>query len=166
MACLCGYSGACHWPLGVLFRLHGPRRGQIVPPVRVLIVDDNPGFLEVVLEILQEEFIVVGTLSSGASVVDTVADLRPDVVVLDLSLGDTTGFEVARRLKSAGSSARIVFLTIHEGAEFVRKAIQLGVTGYVYKSQAAQDLPMAVRAAFGGKTFFSQDVGELTPNHS
>lgn len=55
--------------------------------------------------------------------------LKPDVIVLDLSLRDLTGFEVARLLQSAGSASRILFFTIHEGAEFIEAAIRLGVAG-------------------------------------
>lgn len=122
--------------------------------VRVLVVDDNSEFLQAEVDLLGEAFDVIGTASNGKSVVPAANTLKPDVIVLDLSLGDLTGFEVARRLKSAGSGARIVFLTIHESAEFVDAAIQLGVSGYVFKSQASEDLANAVSAASRGDTFF------------
>ena len=74
--------------------------------------------------------------------------------MLDISLDDLTGFEVAQRLKSVGSTATIVFLTVHEGVEFVNAALGLGVAGYVYKSRTVEDLVTAVKAAVTGKTFF------------
>ena len=123
-------------------------------PIRVLVVDDNALFLEATSELLRSECDVVGILSSGLPVVSTVATLKPDVVVLDISLGDMTGFEVARRLKSVGSTATIVFLTVHEGPEFVSAAVGLGVAGYVYKSRVVEDLVNAVKAAVTGKTCF------------
>lgn len=125
-----------------------------MPSVRVLIVDDNPLFLETTRELLQGECDVVGMLNSGIPVVSTVASLKPDVVVLDISLGGITGFEVARQLTSVGSNANVVFLTIHEGAQFVNAAASLGVAGYVYKSHAVEDLVKAVKAAVAGKKFF------------
>jgi DNA-binding NarL/FixJ family response regulator len=129
-----------------------------VLPVRILIVDDNAEFVEATRLILQNEFDVVGALTNGALVLPTVAELRPDVVVLDLSLGDTTGFEVARQLRSAGSLAKIVFLTIHEGLDFVRAAERLGVSGYVYKSQASNELPNAITQVYRGMTYFPRDT--------
>jgi CheY-like chemotaxis protein len=88
------------------------------------------------------------------SAVSVAGDLKPDVIVLDLSLGDLTGFEVTRRLKSAGSAARIVFFSVHEGEEFVEAAVNLGAAGYVFKSQSPEDLTRAVQAASQGKTYF------------
>ena len=123
-------------------------------PVRVLVVDDNSEFLRAEVELLGEAFEVVGTANNGKSVMPAAEKLKPDVIVLDLSLGDLTGFEVARRLQSEGSSSRIVLFTIHEGAEFVEAAIRLGVAGYVFKSQASEDLTRAVLVVANGGTFF------------
>ena len=129
-----------------------------MPPVRVLLVDDNSEFLQAEAEMMREVFSVVGTLSNGKSVLPAVAELKPDVVVLDLSLGDMTGFEVVRRLKAAGAKTRVVFLTIHEGEEFVEAAMKLGVAGYVFKSQAVQDLAPAIQAASRGETYLSRGI--------
>jgi DNA-binding NarL/FixJ family response regulator len=126
--------------------------------VRVLIVDDNPDFLQATREILSDDFTVVGELHDGKSVVREAARLEPQVIVLDISLGDITGFDVARRLKAAGSGAKVVFLSIHESEEFVRTAITLGAAGYVFKSQAAFELSRAVAAAVNGKTYFPKGL--------
>jgi DNA-binding NarL/FixJ family response regulator len=117
-------------------------------------VDDNSAFLKTEVDLLSEVFEVVGTAVNGKSVVSAADELKPDVIVLDLSLGDLTGFEVARRLRSAGSGARIVFFTIHESEEFVQAAEHLGVAGYVFKSRASDDLTRAVLAASQGRRFF------------
>jgi len=130
-----------------------------MPPVRVLVVDDNLLFLQAEIDLLTEEFDVVGSVSNGHSVLSAASELNPDVIVLDVSLGDMTGFEVARRLKSAGTTARIIFLTIHEGKEFVEAAMKLGAAAYVVKSQAAHDLPKAIVAAHQGKTYYPPAAG-------
>ena len=130
-------------------------------PVRVFLVDDNLEFLQAELELLCEYFEIVGTATDGKSVLAGVDRCKPDVVVLDVSLGDLTGFDVARQLKSAGSPARIVFLTAHEGEEFVSAALRLGVSGYVCKSQASEDLTRAIRAASCGQTFFPPHPGGI-----
>lgn len=129
---------------------------------RVLVVDDNPEFLRAARDILSDEFTVVGELHDGKSVVREAALLDPQVIVLDVSLGDMTGFDVARRLKAAGSEAKVVFLSIHESMEFVHTAVKLGAVGYVYKSQADFELSRAVAAAAKGKTYFPKGFRNRT----
>jgi DNA-binding NarL/FixJ family response regulator len=124
-----------------------------VSSVRVLIADDSPAVLENVVEMLREDFVIAGAMPDGISVLRQVASLNPDVIVLDISLGDLTGFDVARRLHDMNCRARIVFLTVHESADFVRAAIALGASGYVFKSRADSDLVDAINAAFRGEEF-------------
>ena len=124
-----------------------------MPPVRVLIADDSPAVLENIEEMLREDFVIAAAVPNGGSVVEEVARLNPDVVVLDVSLGDMTGFEVARRLREINCPARIVFLTVHESADFVRAALALGASGYVFKSRASSDLVDAINAASRGEEF-------------
>jgi DNA-binding NarL/FixJ family response regulator len=121
--------------------------------VRVLIADDSPAVLENVVEMLQENFAIAGAMPNGNSVLKEVATLNPDVVVLDISLGDMTGFDVARRLREMNCRAKIVFLTVHESADFVRAAMALGASGYVFKSRADSDLVNAINAVFRGEEF-------------
>lgn len=121
--------------------------------VRVLVADDSPAVLENVVEMLREDFVIAGAMPNGSSVLEEVTTLDPDVVVLDISLGDMTGFEVARRLREMNCRARIVFLTVHESADFVRAAVALGASGYVFKSRADSDLVDAITAAFRGEEF-------------
>ncbi len=121
--------------------------------VRVLIADDSPAVLENIAEMLQEEFVVAAAVPDGNSVVLAVTTLNPDVVVLDISLGDMTGFDVARRLREMKCPAKIVFLTVHESLDFVQAAIAVGASGYVFKSRADADLVDAVNAAFRGEEF-------------
>jgi DNA-binding NarL/FixJ family response regulator len=124
-----------------------------VPCVRVLIADDSPAVLENVVEMLREDFEIAAAVPDGNSVVHEVATLNPDVVVLDISLGDMTGFDVARRLREMNCPARIVFLTVHESADFVRAALALGASGYVFKSRASSDLVEAIHAVARGEEF-------------
>ena len=121
--------------------------------VRVLIADDSPAVLQNVVEMLREDFEIAAAVPDGNSVVYEVATLNPDVVVLDISLGDMTGFDVARRLREMNCPARIVFLTVHESADFVRAAVALGASGYVFKSRASSDLVDAIHAVSRGEEF-------------
>src|SRR5271168_2509549 len=80
---------------------------------KILLVDDNHAVLELLTEMLEPTYTIAAGLSSGATVVEQAAALLPDLIILDISLGDMSGFEVARRLKRAGSPAKILFLSLH-----------------------------------------------------
>lgn len=126
--------------------------------IRLLLVDDNPEVLDTLADVLEPTYVIAGALSSGAAVVEGATTLKPDVVLLDISLRDMTGFEVARRLKKSGSPAKIIFLTVHENVDFVRAAFDLQAAGYVYKSRIGSDLIDAIQAVCEGKRFSSADV--------
>jgi DNA-binding NarL/FixJ family response regulator len=123
--------------------------------VRVLLVDDNEAMLSRATTALTPAFTVVGTVKDGLSAVDAARKFRPDVIVLDISMPGMTGFEVAVRLRETGSTAAMVFLTVHADEEFVLAAKAVGGVGYVVKSRLASDLVAAVRAASAGRAFVS-----------
>ena len=126
---------------------------MLVLAVRLVLVDDNPAMLETLAEMLQRDFTIVGKFSSAAPMLADVGRLNPDIILLDISLGDLTGFYVAKRLKSMGCAARIVFLSVHENPDFVRAAFDLGAAGYVFKSQISSDLLEALEAVSQGGHF-------------
>jgi DNA-binding NarL/FixJ family response regulator len=121
----------------------------------LLLADDNPAMLITLVEMLRVGYRVVAALPNGASVLDNIAMLNPDIVILDISLGDLTGFEVAKRLKRDGCCAKIIFLTVHEDADFVNAAFDIGASGYVFKSRVTDDLPMAIDIVRNGGQFAS-----------
>jgi DNA-binding NarL/FixJ family response regulator len=127
---------------------------KIVAPA-LLLADDNPAMLLTLVEMLQVGYRVVAALPNGVSVLDNITTLRPDIVILDISLGDLTGFEVARRLKRCGCHAKIIFLTVHEDADFVNAAFDIGASGYVFKSRVTEDLTKAIDIVCHGGQFAS-----------
>jgi DNA-binding NarL/FixJ family response regulator len=126
---------------------------------RVLLVDDHPAVLRSFARLLEEEFEVVGTAPGGLEGVRAAVDLKPDVVVLDMTMPDIDGLEAARRIRKSGSIARILFLTIHDDPDFVEAALQTGALGYVLKPRAAQDLAAAIRSSLKGEVFVSPGAG-------
>jgi DNA-binding NarL/FixJ family response regulator len=115
---------------------------------RLLCIDDSPEMLEALVDLLQWEFMVVGTLSSGSLALEQAANFKPDIILLDIDLGDTSGFRVAEHLRRSGCPARIVFLSVHESIDFVRAAQDVGAAGFVFKSQITRDLVKTLHAAF------------------
>jgi DNA-binding NarL/FixJ family response regulator len=123
--------------------------------ITLLLADDNPRMLAALVQLLQREFVIVDALASGAEVLAKSDTVSPDIILLDISLGDLTGFQVSDQLKQRGCKSRIVFLSVHENPEFVRAAIEIGASGYVFKSQISRDLVNALHAVAQGKQFFS-----------
>jgi DNA-binding NarL/FixJ family response regulator len=123
----------------------------------LLLADDNRTLLETLVEMLQPAYQVAAAMNNGTSVLERFAALSPDVIILDISLGDLTGFEVARRLRDAGCTAKIIFLTVHEDIDFVNAAFDVGASGYVFKSRISADLTKAINTVFHGGRFTSID---------
>ena len=102
---------------------------------RVLLADDHVPLLEAASALLRSEFEVIGTARDGAELVAEALRLRPDVIVADITMPGLNGIEAARQLRDAGSSAKLVFLTVHTETEFVNECVGVGATGYVVKSR-------------------------------
>jgi len=132
-----------------------PSRITLSDLVRVLIVDDNDAMLARAAAVLARGCSVVGAVKDGPSALDAAVRLHPDVIVLDISMPGMSGFEVASRLRESGSTAALVFLTVHDEEEFVVVAKSVGGTGYVTKPRLASDLMHAVLEAREGRPFTS-----------
>ena len=123
--------------------------------VRVLVVDDNEEMLSRTTAVLRRDCMVVGAVTSGPAALAAARALRPDVIVLDIGMAGMNGFEVATRLRSDGSTAAVVFCTVHEDEELVTAARAAGAIGYVVKPRLASDLLRAVRDAKEQRPFVS-----------
>jgi DNA-binding NarL/FixJ family response regulator len=122
---------------------------------RVVVADDNQDVRDKVVQLLRPDFEVVGTAADGNTAAEAVSLLEPDIVVLDISMPGKNGIETAQALKKTGSLSKIVFLTVHNDADFVRAAVKAGALGYVIKSQMARDLVTAINSAGEGNMFIS-----------
>jgi DNA-binding NarL/FixJ family response regulator len=122
---------------------------------RALLADDHAAILERAAQALGRDHQIVGTVTNGLDALEAAARLLPDVIVLDISMPGMTGLEVASRLRDAGNTAVIVFLTVHEDQEFVDAARATGAAGYVVKSRLASDISKAVAEALLGRPFVS-----------
>jgi DNA-binding NarL/FixJ family response regulator len=131
-----------------------------VPSTSVLLADDNSAVLDHVRKMFEKEktYHVVAAISDGEIVVREYLRLRPDVIVLDISMGDRNGIDVARQLRDTGCSAKIIFLTVHEDSDYISAAIGAGGSAYVVKSRMSQDLLSAIHAALSDKIFISPNL--------
>jgi len=126
-----------------------------VAKVRVLLADDHLAILARIHRHLGEKFDVVGTAKNGQEAVEAVSRLDPDVLVIDISMPVLDGFRAAARIKEAGHKTKVIFLTVHEDADFVAAAFSAGASGYVTKTRLSTDLVTAINDALQGRSFVS-----------
>jgi DNA-binding NarL/FixJ family response regulator len=122
-------------------------------PVRVVIADDHQVVREGLQMILSDsdgEIVVVGEASDGDEAVRVTTALKPDVVLMDLSMPRVDGLEATRRLREAGVESRVLILTSFAEGEGVRDAVRAGVTGYLMKDVLKSELLTAIRLAADG----------------
>jgi len=127
---------------------------------RVLLADDHSLILEGVRSTLEPRFDVVGHAGDGKALVDAAENLRPDVIVLDVSMPVLNGFEAAQRVRKFLPAVKLIFLSQHRDPAYLRQALKIGASGYVLKSEASEELHRALAAVMGGETFISQGFGQ------
>ena len=123
--------------------------------IRVLLADDHEAMLDRVADLLADEFDVIGTAIDGRQALKAARELKPDVLVLDISMPVMNGIETAYRLRQAGAKTRIIFLTVHDDPDYVREALEAGALGYVIKPRIASDLVAAINVVHAGRSFVS-----------
>lgn len=124
----------------------------------MLLADDHRPMLDRITTLLADDFSVIGAVTDGDELVDAAGALRPDVIVLDISMPRVNGLDAAARIASRGALPRIVCLTAHEEPDYLRAAMDAGALAYVTKTRLAADLVPAIRAALEGKRFVSPSM--------
>lgn len=124
-------------------------------PIRVLIADDH-AVLRAGLRLLldaQSDMTVVGEAADGVEVSQKVRELRPDVVVLDISMPGPHSGVVVRQVRRAHKNTRVLILSLHDDPAYVQAALSAGAAGYVVKRAADSELMSGIRAVHAGRTF-------------
>jgi DNA-binding NarL/FixJ family response regulator len=132
-------------------------------PISVLLADDHQVVrdgLKTLLE-AQPDLRVIGVAADGREAVTNAAQLKPDVVVMDISMPDMNGVEAARRIHGSRPETRIVMLSMHSDAEHVYRALEAGATGYLLKNSAGSELVAAVRAVHAGRRYLTEKINEM-----
>ena len=136
-------------------------------PIRILVVDDFEGWRRQVRLLFQAQpqWQIIAEVSDGSEAVQKVADLKPDLIVLDIGLPKLNGIEAARGMRHLSPTSTIVFLSLNNDPDVVRAALSAGALGYVHKTDVARDLLPAIEAVLQGRQFVSSSIKGYKPAH-
>jgi DNA-binding NarL/FixJ family response regulator len=120
---------------------------------RVLLADDHALLLGAFEKLLSDEFEVLGHAADGRALVQAAERLKPDVIVLDISMPLLNGLEAGRQIKAKQKDVKLVFLTMSEDPDLASEAFRIGAVGYVLKRSAASELATAIREVVQGRSY-------------
>lgn len=130
--------------------------------IRVVLVDDHPLVQEGIIARLETEasLEVVGAANDGRQALQLIAEVKPDVVLMDISMPVMNGFEATERLRAEQPDVRVLILSMHESREYILKLIQCGAAGYVLKDVSSSELITAIKTVHSGATYFSAGASQ------
>ncbi len=125
--------------------------------IRILLADDHTLFRQGVKTLLgaEPDMEVVGEAADGNAAVERAAELKPDIVLMDIGMPGPSSFEVARQIKRARPEARVLFLTMYDDEDYLVESMEIGASGYVLKDSPAPQLVAAVRDVYRGGSYLS-----------
>lgn len=130
--------------------------------VRLLVADDHKIFRQGIKKLLEEEpdLQVVGEAADGREVVKKAAELKPDIILMDIAMANLNGLEATKQIKKVLPESRIIMLTMHKNEEYVLQSFQAGASGYILKEGAVEELVSAIRSIHADKSFLSPTVSK------
>ncbi len=125
---------------------------------RIFLADDHSQLLEAESDLLRPHFDIVGTATDGDALVSEALRLKPDVIIVDITMPILNGLEAVQKLLQSGSTAKIIFLTIHSSQEFVKACLEVGARGFVSKSKMKAHLIPAIYAVLDDSPYISSST--------
>jgi DNA-binding NarL/FixJ family response regulator len=132
------------------------------PAARILIADDHKLLSEACKALLEPEFQIVGIVTDGRSLVKEALALKPDIIILDISMPHLNGLDAGEQVKHSRPSVKLIFLTMHPAADLAAEAFRRGASAYVLKQSAVEELVLAVRKVSQGASYLSPLIARET----
>jgi DNA-binding NarL/FixJ family response regulator len=126
---------------------------------RIVIADDHTLVAEACKKLLEPEFEVVSVVNDGHALIDSVSSLNPDLVIVDIGMPLLNGLDAGEKIRALRRTVKIVFLTMNQDRAVAAEAFRRGASGYLLKTAAASELPIAIRTVLSGKHYISSSVG-------
>ncbi len=125
---------------------------------RVLMADDHTLLLEAFEKLLEHDYTVVGGVSDGRALLSAAAELKPDVIVLDIAMPLLNGLDAARKLKKTMPKVKLIFLTMNQDPNVAKEAFRAGASGYLLKTSASSELTKAIKEALCGRSYVTPAI--------
>lgn len=125
---------------------------------RILMADDHSIMLAGLRKLVEGICDVVGAVEDGRALVEAAERLRPDLILLDISMPLLNGMDAARQIKKLMPDAKLIFLTMHASPAFATEALRAGASGYLLKQSAASELPEAIEVVLKGKIYLTPAI--------
>jgi len=128
--------------------------------IRILLVDDHDIVMDGIASILTDaaHLQVVGKASSVSMAEKLIAQLQPDLVLTDISLGDVSGLELTRKIVQDFPSIKVIVLTMHDGVQYISSLLEAGALGYLLKNVRQEELFTAIEQVMGGRQYLQQSL--------
>ena len=126
--------------------------------VRILLADDHTLFCNLLRELLEPEYEIVGSVKDGRELLKAAASLCPDVVVVDIGMPALNGLDAGRRLKEANPKIKLIYLTMNNNVEYAREALRAGASAFVLKNSQSSELLQAIRNSLKGMSYLAPEI--------
>jgi DNA-binding NarL/FixJ family response regulator len=134
------------------------------PAARILIADDHKLVAEACKALLEPEFQVLEIVTDGRSLVKAAAAMKPDMIILDITMPHLNGLDAGEQVKHRWPSIKLVYMTMHTAPDLAAEAFRRGASGYVLKQSAVEELVLAVRKVSQGASYLSPLLAKETVN--
>ena len=127
---------------------------------RLLLADDHPIVIAGLRDVLEPQFEIVGAAEDGRALVNLATTLKPDVILLDISMPLLNGLTAARQIRRRLPKAKLIFLTMHTDADYVKEAFRAGASGYILKRSVASELVGAIEEVLKGRRYLTPVIAK------
>ncbi len=135
--------------------------------INILIADDHKVFREGIISILNEveDITIIAEAGDGREVMEQLKAVKPDLILMDISMGDTSGIETTQLVKAAYPDIKILVLSMHAESGYIVKMLEVGASGYMLKDAGKEEMIRAIRTVAEGNTYYSQKVSSAIIEH-
>jgi DNA-binding NarL/FixJ family response regulator len=126
----------------------------------LLLADDHTILTEGLKSLLEKDFDLVATVGDGRALVEAAKQLKPDIIVADISMPLLNGLDALRLLKKEGCTSKLIFLTMHANAHYAAEGFRAGASGYLLKHSAGEELITAIREVLRGRSYISPLIAD------
>ena len=135
--------------------------------IKILVADDHKVFRDGIISILDdiEDINVIAEAGDGREVMESLKTNQPDVILMDITMGDTNGIDTTKLVKASYPDIKVLALSMHSESGYIVKMLEVGASGYLLKDAGKEEMESAIRVVAKGNTYYSQQVSSIIVQH-